>query len=87
MIIKAHSVPTDASTGLSPMQTCLLHSDQPVRLVAAPTGTGKSFGIYAGGPDTLCPCVVHRAHAPLAAEPRAGRLRRVDTAFQKAGLV
>ncbi len=55
MIIKAHSVPTDASTGLSPMQTCLLRSDQPVRLVAAPTGTGKSFAFMQA-------VLIHHAH-------------------------
>lgn len=42
MIIRAHSVPITAS-GLSPMQERLLHSDKFVRLVSAPTGSGKSY--------------------------------------------
>ena len=42
MIIRAHSVPTLAS-GLSPMQERLLRSDKFVRLVSAPTGSGKSY--------------------------------------------
>ena len=42
MIIRAHSVPIMAS-GLSPMQERLLHSDKFVRLVSAPTGSGKSY--------------------------------------------
>ena len=42
MIIRAHSVPRMAS-GLSPMQERLLHSDKFVRLVSAPTGSGKSY--------------------------------------------
>ena len=42
MIIRAHSVRTLPS-GLSPMQERLLRSEKPVRLVSAPTGTGKSY--------------------------------------------
>ena len=42
MIIRAHSVPIMAS-GLSPMQERLLRSDKFVRLVSAPTGSGKSY--------------------------------------------
>ena len=42
MIIRAHSVPKMAS-GLSPMQDRLLRSDKLVRLVSAPTGSGKSY--------------------------------------------
>ena len=42
MIIRAHSVPITAS-GLSPMQERLLRSDKFVRLVSAPTGSGKSY--------------------------------------------
>ena len=42
MIIRAHSVPTLPS-GLSPMQERLLHSEKLVRLVSAPTGSGKSY--------------------------------------------
>ncbi|MDE0026901.1 MAG: type I-D CRISPR-associated helicase Cas3' [Spirochaetaceae bacterium] len=42
MIIRAHSVPTMPS-GLSPMQERLLNSDKLVRLVSAPTGSGKSY--------------------------------------------
>ncbi len=42
MIIQAHSVPIMAS-GLSPMQERLLRSDKFVRLVSAPTGSGKSY--------------------------------------------
>ena len=42
MIIRAHSVPRTAS-GLSPMQERLLRSDKFVRLVSAPTGSGKSY--------------------------------------------
>ena len=42
MIIRAHSVPTLAS-GLSPMQERLLRSEKLVRLVSAPTGSGKSY--------------------------------------------
>ena len=42
MIIRAHSVPTMPS-GLSPMQDRLLNSDKLVRLVSAPTGSGKSY--------------------------------------------
>ncbi len=42
MIIRAHSVPTLPS-GLSPMQERLLRSDKLVRLVSAPTGSGKSY--------------------------------------------
>ena len=42
MIIRAHSVPTLAS-GLSPMQERLLRSKKFVRLVSAPTGSGKSY--------------------------------------------
>ncbi|MCY4355131.1 MAG: type I-D CRISPR-associated helicase Cas3' [Truepera sp.] len=42
MIIRAHSVPTLAS-GLSPMQERLLRSEKFVRLVSAPTGSGKSY--------------------------------------------
>ena len=42
MIIRAHSVPTLAS-GLSPMQEHLLRSKKFVRLVSAPTGSGKSY--------------------------------------------
>ena len=43
MIIRAHSVPIGEDTGLSPMQDSLLNSDRPVRLVSAPTGTGKTY--------------------------------------------
>ena len=42
MRIPAHSVPTRAS-GLSPMQERVLGSKRFVRLVSAPTGTGKSY--------------------------------------------
>ena len=42
MIIRAHSVPALPS-GLSPMQERLLRSDKLVRLVSAPTGSGKSY--------------------------------------------
>ena len=42
MIIRSHSVPTQTS-GLSPMQERLLRSDKYVRLVSAPTGSGKSY--------------------------------------------
>lgn len=42
MVIRSHSVPTLPS-GLSPMQERLLQSDKPVRLVSAPTGSGKSY--------------------------------------------
>ena len=42
MIIRSHSVPTLPS-GLSPMQERLLRSDRYVRLVSAPTGSGKSY--------------------------------------------
>lgn len=42
MIIRAHSVPT-LPGGLSPMQERLLRSDRLVRLVSAPTGSGKSY--------------------------------------------
>ena len=42
MIIRAHSVPAMPS-GLSPMQERLLNSDKLVRLVSAPTGSGKSY--------------------------------------------
>ena len=42
MIIRAHSVPTLAS-GLSAMQERLLCSEKFVRLVSAPTGSGKSY--------------------------------------------
>ena len=42
MIIRAHSVPIMAS-GLSPMQEHLLRSNKFVRLVSAPTGSGKSY--------------------------------------------
>ena len=42
MIIRSHSVPVLAS-GLSPMQERLLHSEKLVRLVSAPTGSGKSY--------------------------------------------
>ena len=42
MIIRAHSVPIMAN-GLSPMQERLLRSDKYVRLVSAPTGSGKSY--------------------------------------------
>ena len=42
MIIRAHSVPMLAN-GLSPMQERLLRSDKFVRLVSAPTGSGKSY--------------------------------------------
>ena len=42
MLIPAHSVPTRAS-GLSPMQERVLCSESFVRLVSAPTGTGKSY--------------------------------------------
>ena len=42
MIIRSHSVPTETS-GLSPMQERLLRSDKYVRLVSAPTGSGKSY--------------------------------------------
>ena len=42
MIIRAHSVPTLPS-GLSPMQERLLHCEKLVRLVSAPTGSGKSY--------------------------------------------
>ena len=42
MIIRSHSVPTLAS-GLSPMQERLLRSERFVRLVSAPTGSGKSY--------------------------------------------
>lgn len=42
MIVRAHSVPTMPS-GLSPMQERLLNSDKLVRLVSAPTGSGKSY--------------------------------------------
>ena len=42
MIITAHSVP-NLDSGLSPMQERLLRSKKPVRLVSAPTGSGKSY--------------------------------------------
>ena len=42
MIIRAHSVPILPS-GLSAMQERLLRSDKFVRLVSAPTGSGKSY--------------------------------------------
>lgn len=42
MIIRSHSVPMLAS-GLSPMQERLLRSERFVRLVSAPTGSGKSW--------------------------------------------
>ncbi len=42
MIIRAHSVPILPS-GLSAMQERLLRSDRLVRLVSAPTGSGKSY--------------------------------------------
>ena len=42
MIIRSHSVTTLAS-GLSPMQERLLRSEHFVRLVSAPTGSGKSY--------------------------------------------
>ena len=42
MIIRAHSVPILAS-GLSAMQERLLRSEKFVRLVSAPTGSGKSY--------------------------------------------
>ena len=42
MIIRSHSVPTLAG-GLSPMQERLLRSERFVRLVSAPTGSGKSW--------------------------------------------
>ena len=42
MIIRSHSVPT-LSSGLSPMQERLLRSKRFVRLVSAPTGSGKSY--------------------------------------------
>ena len=42
MKIRAHSVPALPS-GLSPMQERLLRSDKFVRLVSAPTGSGKSY--------------------------------------------
>ena len=42
MIIRAHSVPILPS-GLSAMQECLLRSEKFVRLVSAPTGSGKSY--------------------------------------------
>ena len=42
MIIRAHSVPVLAS-GLSAMQEILLRSEKFVRLVSAPTGSGKSY--------------------------------------------
>ena len=43
MIIQAHSVPIGENSGLSPMQEHLLRSTKPVRLVSAPTGTGKTY--------------------------------------------
>ena len=42
MIIRSHSVPKLAD-GLSPMQERLLRSERFVRLVSAPTGSGKSW--------------------------------------------
>ena len=42
MVIRSHSVPTLPS-GLSPMQERLLRSEKHVRLVSAPTGSGKSY--------------------------------------------
>ena len=42
MVIRSHSVPTLPS-GLSPMQDRLQRSDKYVRLVSAPTGSGKSY--------------------------------------------
>ena len=42
MIIRSHSVPILPS-GMSPMQERLLRSDKLVRLVSAPTGSGKSY--------------------------------------------
>ena len=47
MIIRAHSVPILAS-GLSPMQERLLRSEKLVRLVSAPTGSGKSYAFMRG---------------------------------------
>ncbi len=43
MIIRAHSIPMLPAAGLSPMQERLLRSEKPVRLVSAPTGSGKSY--------------------------------------------
>ena len=42
MIIRSHSVPI-LPCGLSPMQERLLRSEKLVRLVSAPTGSGKSY--------------------------------------------
>ena len=42
MIVRSHSVPKLPS-GLSPMQEQLLRSERFVRLVSAPTGSGKSY--------------------------------------------
>ena len=42
MIVRSHSVPT-LTSGLSPMQERLLRSEKHVRLVSAPTGSGKSY--------------------------------------------
>ena len=42
MIIRSHSV-TKLASGLSPMQERLLRSEHFVRLVSAPTGSGKSY--------------------------------------------
>ena len=41
--IAKHCVGQDSQTGLSPMQTQLLTSSQPVRIASAPTGAGKSY--------------------------------------------
>ena len=47
MIIRAHSVPILPS-GLSPMQERLLRSEKNVRLVSAPTGSGKTYTFIKG---------------------------------------
>ncbi len=41
--IKRHCVTSDKNTGLSPLQSNLLHCPKRVRIADAPTGAGKSF--------------------------------------------
>ena len=50
MIIRSHSVRT-LDTGLSPMQERLLRCEKHVRLVAAPTGSGKSHAFMRAALD------------------------------------
>ncbi len=52
LTIPRHCVGSDPQTGLSKLQTALLHSDKKIRIADAPTGAGKSYAFVRALLDT-----------------------------------